>query len=276
MMKHILIPTDFSETANNAVQYALELSLLTGAACTLVHAYEMPYDFASQMENRIVAIEKNARKKLQEYVEQLKQDARYQSIRFHLFVEEGTPAGVVEDLSEEAEADLVVIGLNKHSGWENFLSGNTGAEVVERSRVPVLAVPAGMAYTKPREIVYAAAYREEDVENLEELSVFARLFDARLRVIHIAEKNTAEEKHRFRGFSEEVKDTLSYPHVVQELHIADDVEEGIQKAAGTEGAIISMAHYHKPFFKDLFSKSHTEEMAKEARVPLLVLYEEEE
>lgn len=276
MMKHILIPTDFSETANNAVQYALELSLLTGAACTLVHAYEMPYDFASQMENRIVAIEKNARKKLQEYVEQLKQDTRYQSIRFHLFVEEGTPAGVVEDLSEEAKADLVVIGLSKHSGWENFLSGNTGAEVVERSRVPVLAVPDGMPYTKPREIVYAAAYREEDVENLEELSIFAKLFDARLRVIHIAEENTAEEKHRFRGFSEEVKDTLSYPHVVQELHIADDVEEGIQKAAGTEGAIISMAHYHKPFIKDLFSKSHTEEMAKEARVPLLVLYEEEE
>lgn len=273
MMKHILIPTDFSETANDALHYALELSLLSGADCTLVHAYEMPYDFASQMENRIVAIEKNARKKLQEYAEQLKQDARYQSIYFHLYVEEGPPARVVENLSEEAKADLVVIGLNKHSGWENFLSGNTGAEMVERSRVPVLAVPAGMPFTKPKEIVYAAAYREEDIGNLEELSEFARLFDARLRVIHIAKKNTADEKHRFRGFSEEVKDTLSYPNVVQELHIAGDVEEGIQKAAGTEGVLLSMAHYHKPFFKDLFSKSHTEEMAKETRVPLLVFYE---
>ena len=113
------------------------------------------------------------------------------------------------------------------------------------------------------------------MQNLEELSAFARLFDARLRVIHIVKKNTQEEKLRFRGFSGEVQDTLSYPNVVQELHVADDVEDGIQKAAGTEGVIISMAHYHQSFFKDLFSKSHTEEMAKETKVPLLVFYEGE-
>ncbi len=274
-MKHILIPTDFSETADNALQYALELALLSGAACTLVHAYEMPYDFAAQMENRVIAIQKNARKKLHDYVEKIKEDPKYQSIRFNLKVEEGTPESVVEDLTEDVGADMVVIGLNKHSGWDSFFDGNTGAEVIERSRVPVLAVPARYRFTRPKEIVYAAAYREEDLQNLEELARFARLFDARLRVVHITRKSTQEEKLRFRGFSEEIQDKLSYPNVVQELHVADDVEDGIKSAAGSEGVIISMAHYHKSFFKDLFNKSHTEEMAKETLVPLLVFYEEE-
>jgi nucleotide-binding universal stress UspA family protein len=275
-MKQILIPTDFSETASNALQYALELALLTGANCTLVHAYEMPYDFASQIENRVVAIKKNAREKLQNHVEKLKQDPKYQSIRFDMQVEEGTPEGVVEDLTEDIGADLVVIGLNKHSGWNSFLSGSTGADVIERSRVPVLAVPAQARFKKPGEIVYAASYRKEDLQNLEELAAFARLFDARLRVVHITKKSTQEEKSRFRGFSEEVQGKLSYPNVVQELHVADDVEDGIKQAAGMEGVIISMAHYHKSFLKELFSKSHTEEMAKETLVPLLVFYEKED
>lgn len=274
-MKNILIPTDFSETANNALHYALELALLTGAECTLVHAYEMPYDFAAQMENRTEAIKKNAKKKLQDYVETLKQDANYQHLRFNLLVEEGTPESVVEDLTDETRVDLIVVGLNKHSGWESFFSGNTGADVIERSQVPVLAVPAGTPFTKPREIVYAATYSEEDLQNLEELAAIARLFDARLRVVHIVKESTQEEKLRFRSFSEEVQDKLSYSNVVQELHVASDVEDGIQQAAGTEGVIISMAHYHRSFFNEIFSKSHTEEMAKETRVPLLVFYEKE-
>jgi nucleotide-binding universal stress UspA family protein len=274
-MKQILIPTDFSETANNALQYALELALLTGAGCTLVHAYEMPYDFAAQMENRVVAIKKSAREKLQAYVEELKQDQRYQSIRFDMLVEEGTPESVVEDLTEDIGADLVVIGLNKRSGWNSYFSGNTGADVIERSRIPVLAVPAGGRFKKPGEIVYAASYREEDLENLEELSAFTKLFDARLRVVHIINEHTQEEKQRFRKFSEKVQDRLTYPNVVQELHVAHDVEDGIKEAAGTEGVIIAMAHYHKSVFKELFSKSHTEEMAKETLVPLFVFYEGE-
>lgn len=274
-MKNILIPTDFSETADNALLYALELALLTGAECTLVHAYEMPYDFAAQMENRTAAIKKNARRKLQDYVVNLKQDANYQHLHFNLLVEEGTPESVVEDLTDETKVDLIVIGLNKHSGWESFFSGNTGTDVIERSQVPVLAVPSGTSFTKPKEIVYAATYREEDIQNLEELAAIARLFDARLRVVHIIKKNTQEEKLRFRGFSGEVQDRLTYPNVVQELHVADDVEDGIQQAAGTAGVIISMAHYHRSFFKDFFRKSHTEEMAKETRVPLLVFYENE-
>lgn len=274
-MKQILIPTDFSETANNALQYALELALLTGAGCTLVHAYEMPYDFAAQMENRVVAIKKNAREKLQTYIEELKQHPRYQSIRFNMQVEEGTPESVVEDLTEDIGADFVVIGLNKQSGWNSLFSGNTGADVIERSRIPVLAVPAGFRFKKPGEIIYAASYRKEDLQNLEELAAFAKLFDARLRVVHIINEHTQEEKVRFREFSKEVQDKLSYPNVVQELHVARDVEDGIKQAAGMEGVIIAMAHYHKSFFKELFSKSHTEEMAKETLVPLFVFYEGE-
>lgn len=275
-MKHILIPTDFSDNASNALHFALELARMTKAKCTLLHAYEMPYDFASQMENRIVAIRENAKKELNKLLAQIKDDSRYNSLEVDFLLEEGAPERVVTDVAEEQAADLIVIGLSKHSGFETFTGDNTGAEVVDRSHVPVLAIPEKVKFSRPKEIVYAAEYRDEDIENLAGLSEWARLFDAQLKVIHVAEKKEKDEKLRFRGFDRELEDRLSYPYVNHELHTADEVEEGILEAvADREGVILSMAHYHKSFMKKIFGSSHTKSIALKARVPLLVYFENE-
>lgn len=276
IMKNILIPTDFTENAGNALRYALELARVSKAKCTLLHAYEMPYDFASQMENRIVAIRENVTKKIKKLVAELQADERYSGLELHYQVEEGTPERVITELAEEKEIDLIVIGLSKHSGFETFTGDNTGSEVVERSRVPVLAIPDKLAFSRPKEIVYAAEYRDEDIENLEGLSEWARLFDAELKVIHITEKKVKDEKLRFRGFERELEDRLSYPYVNHELHTAREVEEGILEAiADRQGVILSMAHYHKSFLKSVFGSSHTKSIALKTRVPLLVYYENE-
>lgn len=276
-MKKFLIPTDFSEHAERATHFALELALVSNAACTFVHAYETPYDFAAQMENRVVAMKNNAEEKLGKLVHQFKNEARYGSLQFDFKVEEGSPERVVTDVAEETGTDLIVIGLSRENKWGAFMADNTGVEVIERSRIPVLAIPPGASYTIPREIVYAAEYREEDIQNLEDLSHWAKLFSARLRVIHIEKESTREEKMRFRGFSEEVTDRLSYPYVTQELIKADDVEEGILGATSAqEGIMLSMAHYHKSFLKSIFGRSHTRAVAMETNVPLMVFFETED
>lgn len=277
IMKHILIPTDFTDNATNALHYALELARLTKAKCTLLHAYEMPYDFASQMENRIVAIRENAGKKLKKLLQQLHEDSRYSDLQIDYQLEEGAAERVVIDVAEEQGVDLVVIGLSKHSGFETFTGDNTGAEVVDRSQVPVLAIPEKVTFTRPTAIVYAAEYRDEDIENLEGLSEWARLFNAELKVIHISGKKVKDDKLRFRGFERELNDRLSYPYVNHELHTARDVEDGILEAvADKEGIILSMAHYHKSFLKDIFGSSHTKAIALKTKVPLLVYYENED
>lgn len=275
-MIHFIIPTDFSETAQNAQAYALELALLKQAKCTLVNTYEMPHDFAAEMENRVVVLRDRAREKLKNHVDQLKKDPRYAKLDIGMIVEEGSPENMIPEIAEKQEADLVVIGLSKHETFDELLNGNVGAEVLQRSQVPTLAIPKGYGFKSPREFVYAAEYRKDDLQNLEELSQWAKLFNARLRVIHIEKKKKEDTEMRFKGFSKEVEERLSYPYISQELHFADEVEEGIMKAvANTEGVILSMAHYHKSFLKELFGHSHTKAIAQEAKVPMLVFYEEE-
>ena len=275
-MKKILISTDFSETAQNAAIFAFELALVAKASCTLVHAYSMPYDFASQMENRVETIRKNSEEKLRNLVHQLKTESAYRSLQIDFRIEEGTPERVIADAGVEAGADLIVIGLSRHSKWETIMAGNTGVELLDRSIIPVLAVPYGATFIDLQEFIYAAEFREEDLQNLEELSEWAKLFSARLRVIHIAEEGGREEKLRFRGFSEEVTDRLSYPYISQELIKADDVEEGILGVtSGKKGVVLAMAHYHKSWFKKMFDRSHTKAIATKTMVPLWIFFEKE-
>lgn len=279
-MKHILIPTDFSENAGNALTYGLELARMSKAKCTLLHAYEMPHDFTAQMENRIVAIRENAEKELDKILHQLKQDERYSSLSIDWQLKEGGPENIVTSLAEQIGADLIVIGLTQHSRLENFTGENTGAKVVQRSQVPVLAIPEKVAFSRPKEIIYAAEYRDEDIENLQGLSDLAKIFGAELRIIHISdisEKEAKDEKQRFNGFEKALEEHLTYPNVNHELYAADEVEEGILKLVGNrEGVILSMAHYHKSFLKEVFGSNHTKEIALKTSVPLLVYYEKED
>lgn len=276
-MKHIFIPTDFSDSSDNALRYALELALITKAKCTLLHAYEMPSDFASQVENRIVAIREKAKKKLNNLLNELQADERYGQLEMDCLLKEGSAEEEVAELAEGKGADLIVIGITKHSRIENIAGENTGAELVGRSQVPVLAIPEKAVFSRPREIVYAAEYREEDLENLEELSQWAKLFDAQLKVVHIADKKGEDEKLRFKDFERDLDERLSYPYVNNELHVSDEVEEGIlETVAGREGVILSMAHYHKSFLKKIFGSSHTKTIALKTMVPLLVYYEYED
>lgn len=275
-MIHFIIPTDFSETAQNAQEYALELALLKQAKCTLVNAYEMPHDFAAEMENRVVVLRDRAKEKLKNHIDQLKKHPRYQKLEIGMLVEEGSPENVIPEIAEKEKADLIVIGLSKHGTFDEILNGNVGAEVLQRSQVPTLAIPKEHAFEAPREFVYAAEYREDDLQNLEELSQWAKLFDARLRVIHIEKKNTQANKMHFKSFNREVEERLSYPYVSQEMYIAEEVEKGIMEAvANNKGIILSMAHYHKSFLREIFGHSHTKAIAQEAKVPMLVFYEEE-
>lgn len=274
-MKHILIPIDFSDTGNNALEYALELARISGADCTLLHAWEVPYDLASQVENRVQEIQRNAKQELEVLLQQIRTEPRYEQLILGCRLEEGKPERVILDVAEETAVDLVVMGLSNPKRVEAFISGNIGAEVLDRSKVPVLAIPAGVSFIPPKEIIYASELREDDFRKLEDLSRWAKLFNARLRIVHVSEENTHEEKSRFREFIEEVEVRITYPYVTEEWRMADGVEEGIlSMVAETDGVIVAMTHHHKSFLKKMFGHSHTLTIASKIQVPLLVYLKE--
>lgn len=127
----ILVPTDFSGTANKAFRYAAVLSKTTGASLIALHViapvyYLEPADAASLVrEARAVA---------------QKEFGKLKPAPARAMIQEGIPHDVIAAAAQTVGADLVVMGTHGRSGFNRLMLGSVAENVVRHAPCPVLTV----------------------------------------------------------------------------------------------------------------------------------------
>jgi len=140
-VRHILVPLDFSDYADEVLEWAIHLAQEHSSAITLLHAYHPPVEF-QQLEGAYLPpdfwsnVKTEAEQSLAEYADR----ARAAGLSCDLSVREGYPATVIEDAADEIGADLIVIGTRGHTGLKHLLLGSIAERVVQKAPCPVLAV----------------------------------------------------------------------------------------------------------------------------------------
>lgn len=136
--KHIVVPTDFGEIAEQATDLAIELASKYGAKLTLVHVYTIPTPaYAEAFAWPVEEIQKAAREALDR--ELAKTKARYPNTEAVLDV--GVAHDRIVEVVRSRGADLVVMGTHGRRGLPRFVLGSVAEKVVRLSPVPVLTVP---------------------------------------------------------------------------------------------------------------------------------------
>ena len=141
--KTILVPTDFSEPADRALDYALELSVKLGSRVIVMHAYEItPLDL---LDGVLVATG-DARERL-EQAAQASLDANiakheHRGVALTSLLTVGEPRESIQATAEEVGADLIVIGTHGRRGLSRALLGSVAEYIVRTATRPVLTVHA--------------------------------------------------------------------------------------------------------------------------------------
>jgi nucleotide-binding universal stress UspA family protein len=136
--KHIVVPTDFGEIAEQALDLAVDLAKTYGAKLTLVHVYSIPTPaYAEAFSWPIEEIGKAAREALDRELASAK--ARHPDTEAVLDL--GVAHERIVELVKSRGADLVVMGTHGRRGLPRFLLGSVAEKVVRLSPVPVLTVP---------------------------------------------------------------------------------------------------------------------------------------
>jgi nucleotide-binding universal stress UspA family protein len=140
-IKRILVPTDFSEPADAAVTYALDLAATLGASVTLVHVFDDPFangvytgeymPVPADMRAGIIA---DLRRKLAEAV------ARRGHSEINPEVLFGSTARTIVDGAAERNVDLIVMGTHGRGGMAHLLLGSVAERVVRTASCPVLTI----------------------------------------------------------------------------------------------------------------------------------------
>lgn len=144
MFRSVVVGTDGSDTATQAVRQAVDLAKSIGATLELVSAYEpVPAQRLAQErrdtpEDLQWAI--NPREDVDTTLEAAAALAREAGVTVRTYARQGDPADAILDVAEEQEADLIVVGNKGMTGAKRFLLGSVPNKVSHHAPCSVLII----------------------------------------------------------------------------------------------------------------------------------------
>ncbi len=266
-MKKILIPTDFSPTAENALFYAANLAGLFDADIHLLHTYELP-----RKTGLILSIEKHlvgeAQKKIAE--ESARAASLSRNSRVSTNVRKGYNDELIESEAKKMGADMIVMGTKGASGLKEVFLGSNTVRAIKQTSLPVMVIPEHAAYRSVEKILLAVDDTFfETPECLKPLKNLLEETEAKLIVLHIKNGTKIPAPTPFEALLTEHFGSDNYEfHEIEKT----EIEKAIMGFANhTKADIICMIHHYRNFVDRLFKGSSTYKTAFSTERPLLVL-----
>lgn len=275
-MKSILVPTDFSENANVAIEYACELGKQLGAEVLIINTYTpavTQYHVVSPLiKEEIQSARNQAESKLATICEVAKSQYKSMVCNSKFIV-----GGIVESIDQQIEEnniDLVVMGTKGASGLDKIIFGSNTTRVIEKANCPVLAVPRDMPFEIPKRIVYATDFNNEELNHIQELATIANAFKAEIMMTHITTDEGAllSEEMLKRNFAGRVKAITDYSPITYFVKYEENIGRALESFTKLVNADwIAMFTHKRSLFENLYNPSLTKSMAYHSQIPLLAI-----
>jgi nucleotide-binding universal stress UspA family protein len=148
-IRHILAPTDFSASANQAVTVAFELAQTFGAKLSLLHVIEVP-TYAIEVALPQEALERDARRALARLLPAA--DAAHVDVT--RLVDIGVPYQKIVETVTAEQVDLIIMATHGRTGLGHLILGSVAEHVVRLAPCPMLTIrPPGERASDLRTIV---------------------------------------------------------------------------------------------------------------------------
>jgi len=270
-MKKILVPTDFSENAKTAFQYAMDLAKQLDAQVTVANIY---HPSATVINEYPISINGALLKLNQERLENFVVDGFEQNMEglvISNMVEQRVEIGFAEvklvELSKSGEFEMIIMGATGAIGLLEKVFGKVSLSVAERAGCPVLLIPSGVSFSPTKKIMYATNFDSINMNILAKIEKLSKALKAKVHLVHVSEQNKADmRKEIFRN------DLTSVDFVMDTIS-SDSVAQGLEKYA-MENKMDWMVIVKPPrnFWQRLTHKSLTNPIVMNPQIPLMVMH----
>lgn len=271
-MRKILVPTDFSECANNALDYAIFLSKKMDAEIVLLSAYHIPSSGAATI---VMNIQEDLRKETQEELDELiKLKTKNNSgLKISSIVDFNIPSNSIVRMVNKYEFDMVVLGTTGASGIKDIFLGSTTSAIINKVKIPILAVPLDSNFKGIDTLLMACSLDSiKSVDSMNFFKLFATKLNFKVKFLNVVQDNDDKVSEKLFKKNESLKiifDTFDYE---LDLVKSNDVEKAILDAV-EEKHLLSVVTRERTFFDKLFHSSMSKKLAKHSTSPILILHE---
>lgn len=270
-MKRILVPTDFSAHAENALKAAAQIAKKNNCEIFLLHMLEVP----SQMNDAITGASGIPEvmlflQKAKEALENTKTKNFLKGIEVSAHLKFEKAHDGILAFSKKNNIDLIVMGSHGVSGIEEMLIGSNTERVVRLSEIPVLVIKKDTTEFKTSSFVFASDFSKEIKKPFKKMMEFASIFDAHLHLVMICTPNSFKPTALSEKIIQEFIADFNIKNYTTSIYNDVNIEKGIINFSNSINAdLIGLCTHGRTGLSHFFTGSISEDLVNHTRKPVI-------
>lgn len=276
-MRKILIPTDFSENANNALKFATDLFKYEVSEFYVMHAYQDDiysdetlltkknlYEITSVVSN-------NSQKELEKIKKSITETAPNPKHTYHIISANNLLIDETDTIVDEQNIDIIIMGTKGKNNDKKITFGSHTLQVMKYVQCPLLAIPENYKYAQPKHILfptnYLIPYKRRELKLLCEM---ASPYRAVIDMLYISktEKLSMRQIDNQNFIKEELCNNQINFKVVKSKHIINTIYKYINE---NNVDILVMVNKRHSFLEDILYQSVIDKLSLNLNIPFLAL-----
>ncbi|WP_118976258.1 universal stress protein [Taibaiella koreensis] len=277
-MKQILVASDFSSSAGNALAAAFSLAKVLQMEIAVIHAVHPTEGINNNMYNAIFIEDYYAKKRsaLKEWAEAIGREKDHTDVNIKTICDVGSLRNVLTKYTEYNDVSFLVMGITGATGIKGIV-GSNASMAVTKLRIPTLIVPLESALPAVPVVTLATDYKTtkfsvRDVKALKQILKVSK--PKKLEVLHISEKDMDEKE--IKNGEQKLKDMLPTVEINFNYVDDDDIKTShgiIDFIESNETDILCLVKRNHNIIYRLFASSTVNEILNKSVKAILVLHE---
>ena len=275
-MKKILLPTDFSANAYNAISYGMQL--FAGEACKffLLNTYTpVLYDneylvYSAAQPTLTEIYREKSQHGLERVFKKLKKNFKNELHEFELISSFNLLSEEIRDIVNQKEIDLVIMGTKGATGAEEILFGTHTVHAIKKVRCPLLAIPAHFEFRPPKEILFPTDFEAEIPALLKPMKQLVKTYASTVNVLHVYSGLNLNQVQagRKKALTKAFKDYEINYYSITDKSVARAIYDFTED---NPVDLLVMVNNKHSFFENLLFRPVVNEIGFNVKVPFLVI-----
>ncbi len=276
-MRKILVPTDFSDNAFNALKYACQVFKYEKCEIFIMHAYadevyqQDKLTKRSKLDVLKEEISRNSERQLKKVLEEVKHQYPNPQHNYKIVSAFGSLIDEVDDLVNAENMDIVVMATRGETNDRSITFGSTTLQVLKYISCPVLAIPEGFEYHAPKEVLfttnYLVPYKRRELKLLCDMSGSFRSTIHMLYIDPIKKLSLRQEDNQ-----QFLRDSLPKAKLLFETSQEKDKTIAITKyIVHKDIDMLVLVNSRHSFLEDMLSQSTIDKIGLHLKIPFLVM-----
>ena len=212
-----------------------------------------------------------AKKSINNIISKVKEEKKNEKHNFYSIVDYDNFIDSINQVSERHDIDMVVMGTKGASGLEKILFGSNTVRVMQRCKIPVLAIPEGCKFKALDKLVFVTTnLKQFNIEDLKALNDMMILNNSFLHIVHLADQNhlVSDAYDNMEFFKTNFKDAN---HEFIDTNSSDMFNTIHNYIVNNDLKMLAIMNKKHSFLERLFTTHTVEKFAFKIDIPLLVM-----